>query len=228
MHRLPSGSLFVSRVLVFLLLLLLHSPSLRASTTPVGLIVSTSRYYYNYRHTSNALLISSLLGGDAHSHSKLLMLADFTPFNPRNVHQGSMYSEAGLDLDLMQPTPRAHWGNSVTVQTFLLALTRGTSASKPLNLSPDTDLLIYLTGHGGVGFLKFQDAEELSSADLSQALKRTEYRRCLIIADTCQAATLSDDFDGLRNVTFIGSSKIDQNSYALTTSPHLGAAVVDR
>ena len=32
-------------------------------------------------------------------------------------------------------------------------------------------MLIYLTGHGGDGFLKFQDAEELTNQDVADAIE---------------------------------------------------------
>ena len=34
-----------------------------------------------------------------------------------------------------------------------------------------SNVLIYLTGHGGDGFLKFQDAEELTNQDLADAIE---------------------------------------------------------
>ncbi len=50
---------------------------------------------------------------------------------------------------------------------------------------------MYLTGHGGNGFLKFQDREELSAARLAAAVGRARFRRLLIAVDTCQAASLA-------------------------------------
>lgn len=34
-----------------------------------------------------------------------------------------------------------------------------------------SNVLIYLTGHGGDGFLKFQDAEELTNQDVADAIE---------------------------------------------------------
>lgn len=49
---------------------------------------------------------------------------------------------------------------------------------------------VYLTGHGGNGFLKFQDREELTAGQLAAATARTRFRRLLLAVDTCQAASL--------------------------------------
>lgn len=50
---------------------------------------------------------------------------------------------------------------------------------------------MYLTGHGGDGFLKFQDREELTAGRLAAALARMRFRRLLLAVDTCQAASLA-------------------------------------
>ena len=53
---------------------------------------------------------------------------------------------------------------------------------------------VYLTGHGGEDFLKFNDKEELTSAELAAAVEGAHSNRghahVLLIIDTCQAATL--------------------------------------
>ena len=49
---------------------------------------------------------------------------------------------------------------------------------------------VYLTGHGGNGFLKFQDREELTAGQLAAAVARARFRRLLLAVDTCQAASL--------------------------------------
>ena len=53
---------------------------------------------------------------------------------------------------------------------------------------------VYLTGHGGEDFLKFNDKEELTSRELGRAFAAMQARRncshVLLIVDTCQATTL--------------------------------------
>ena len=46
-----------------------------------------------------------------------------------------------------------------------------TPRSKRLLSDHQSNVMIYLTGHGGDGFLKFQDAEELTSVDLADAIE---------------------------------------------------------
>lgn len=42
-----------------------------------------------------------------------------------------------------------------------------------------SNVLVYMTGHGGEGFLKFQDAEEISSIELADAFGQMWQKRRL-------------------------------------------------
>lgn len=66
-------------------------------------------------------------------------------------------------------------GYEVTAESFVRLLTDRLDADMPRNKRLLTDrqsnVLIYMTGHGGDGFLKFQDAEELTEIDLADAIE---------------------------------------------------------
>jgi phosphatidylinositol glycan class K len=51
-----------------------------------------------------------------------------------------------------------------------------------------------MTGHGGDGFLKFQDAEEVVNKELADAFEqmwqKKRYHELLFIIDTCQAVSM--------------------------------------
>ena len=74
------------------------------------------------------------------------------------------------------------------------------------------------TGHGGDEFLKFQDAEEMSSYDLADAFEqmwqKRRYRELLFMIDTCQATTMFQQVYS-PNIVAIGSASKDENSYAV-------------
>lgn len=46
-----------------------------------------------------------------------------------------------------------------------------TPRNKKLLSNRQSNVLIYLSGHGGDGFLKFQDSEELTNVDLADAIE---------------------------------------------------------
>ena len=92
----------------------------------------------------------------------------------------------------------------------------GVPASKRLGSTSASNVLVYMSGHGGDGFLKFQDFEEVSSPDLADAFEemhgKQRYNEILFIVDTCQASTLGEDVR-VPNVLAVGSSLRGQNSY---------------
>ena len=60
-------------------------------------------------------------------------------------------------------------GNDVSARNFLNILSGrhppGTPASGRLRSDNHSDVLVYMTGHGGDEFLKFRDFEEMTAVD---------------------------------------------------------------
>jgi phosphatidylinositol glycan class K len=94
-----------------------------------------------------------------------------------------------------------------------------------------SNVMLYLSGHGGDGFLKFRDVSNVQSHDLSDALEtmRTQqrFKEMLVLVDTCQAATIPEPFLTPR-VTSISSSLRGENSYASAYDDFIGQALLDR
>lgn len=126
-------------------------------------------------------------------------------------------------------------GYEVTVENFIRLLTdrweEGVPASKRLQTDEGSNILIYMTGHGGSEFLKFQDSEEISSWDLadafSQMREKKRYNEMLFMIDTCQANTLYRQFYA-PGVIATGSSEEDESSYSHHADNDVGVAVIDR
>jgi len=94
-----------------------------------------------------------------------------------------------------------------------------------------SNILLYLSGHGGHDFLKFQDSEELSSFDLANTIQQMytqhRYQHILLIADTCQAESLHQHLTS-PNVISIAASRIGENSYSHDIDAERGLATSDR
>jgi phosphatidylinositol glycan class K len=108
--------------------------------------------------------------------------------------------------------------------------------SKRLLTDDRSNIFVYMTGHGGNEFLKFQDNEEISAFDIADAFEQMwQKKRCvfsLLVAplqltrlggsyneiffmiDTCQANTMYSKFYS-PNILATGSSGIDENSYSV-------------
>lgn len=227
-------------------------------TSNWAVLVSTSRFWFNYRHMANTLSLYRTVKRLGIPDSQIiLMLPDDMACNPRNTFAGSVFNDKSRNLDLYdqqkskrgdngdgEGTPDAagmggievdYRGNEVTVESFIRLLTDRWPSSHPTSKRLMTDdrsnILIYMTGHGGDSFLKFQDAEEISSHDLADAFEqmyeKKRYNEMLFMIDTCQANTMYTEFYS-PGVLATGSSAKDQSSYSHHADQDVGVAVIDR
>ena len=72
-------------------------------------------------------------------------------------------------------------GYEVTVESLIRLLTgrheAGVPRNKRLLSDENSNVLVYMTGHGGEEFIKFQDAEEINSQDLADAFEQMYQKR---------------------------------------------------
>ena len=223
--------------LLWALSLLLPSLVHSAHTSNWAVLVSTSRFWFNYRHLSNTLSLYRTVKRLGIPDSQiLLLLPDDMACNPRNAFPGTVYSNADRRMDLYGENVEVDYrGYEVTVENFIRLLTDrwadGVPASKRLLTDEGSNVLIYMTGHGGNEFLKFQDSEEISSWDLadafSQMREKRRFNELLFMIDTCQANTLYRQFYA-QGVIATGSSEEDESSYSHHADNDVGVAVIDR
>ncbi|XP_042517754.1 GPI-anchor transamidase isoform X2 [Macadamia integrifolia] len=166
----------------------------------------------------------------------ILMLADDMACNARNKYPAQVFNNENHRLNLYGDNVEVDYrGYEVTVGNFLRVLTgRHETAiprSKRLLSDEGSHILLYMTGHGGDEFLKFQDSEELQSHDLADVVKqmreKRRFKELLIMVDTCQAATLFSQLHS-PGVLAIGSSMKGENSYSHHLDSDVGVSVVDR
>ncbi|GKY90885.1 hypothetical protein MPSEU_000061300 [Mayamaea pseudoterrestris] len=205
-------------------------------TSNHAVIVSSSRYWFNYRHTTNALSIYQLLKRNGIPDDNIvLMLADEYAINDRNVYKNRLLTKGRTGDSIYDSDTQIDYrGDDVSVDNFLRVL-RGQpheSSLPVLQSNQHSHVLIYLTGHGGNQFFKFQDVEEITSQQLARAVagmhERSKYQEVLIVADTCQAYTLADHMEQVPNVTIIASSLKGESSYAHHVDGDLGLSVTER
>ncbi|OLY81583.1 GPI-anchor transamidase [Smittium mucronatum] len=166
----------------------------------------------------------------------ILMLADDMACNSRNKRPGGVYDHPDKSVDLYGDNVEVDYrGYEVTVENFIRLLTGrvgpDTPRSKRLLTDDKSNIFIYMTGHGGDEFLKFQDFNEISSHDIADAFaqmwEKKRYNEILFMIDTCQANTMYEAFYS-PNIVAVGSSKKGQNSYSYFHDNNLGISVIDR
>ncbi|TYZ60700.1 hypothetical protein PybrP1_005849 [[Pythium] brassicae (nom. inval.)] len=209
----------------------------RRHTNNWAVVVDTSRFWNNYRHIANALsLYHSVKRLGIPDSQIILMLADQMPCNARNCFPGEVFNSRSQKINLYGKNVEVDYrGAEVTVANFITVLTGrhqpGTPASKKLDTDENSNIFIFMTGHGGDGFLKFQDFEELSSQDIADSIQemhvKKRYNEIFFMVDTCQAGSLSNAIVS-PNVVTIGSSQTGESSYAHHSDEELGLAVIDR
>ncbi|PSR70740.1 hypothetical protein PHLCEN_2v13360 [Hermanssonia centrifuga] len=165
----------------------------------------------------------------------ILMLADDAACNSRNKFPGCVYANAGRHLDLYGDNIEVDYrGYEVTVENFLRVLTGRMDPSVPRSKRLLTDdrsnIFVYMTGHGGNEFLKFQDNEEISAFDIADAFEqmwqKKRYNEIFFMIDTCQANTMYSKFYS-PHILATGSSEINENSYSHENDNDVGVAVID-
>ncbi|KAK0391203.1 hypothetical protein NLU13_0704 [Sarocladium strictum] len=216
---------------------LLATPSTAEHTSNWAVLVATSRFWFNYRHLANVLSMYRTVKRLGIPDSQIIMmLPDDMACNPRNAFPGTVYSNSDRAVDLYGDNIEVDYrGYEVTVENFIRLLTDRVGAEMPRSKRLLTDdrsnILVYMTGHGGNEFLKFQDAEEIGAYDLANAFEemweKKRYHEILFMIDTCQANTMYSRLYS-PNIIATGSSELDQSSYSHHADNDVGVAVIDR
>ncbi|KAI1660698.1 peptidase C13 family-domain-containing protein [Daldinia decipiens] len=217
----------------------LFAPSIVSAehTSNWAVLVGTSRFWFNYRHLANVLSMYRTVKRLGIPDSQIiLMLPDDMACNPRNAFPGTVYSNADRAVDLYGDNIEVDYrGYEVTVENFIRLLTDRVGdempRSKRLLTDDRSNIFVYMTGHGGNEFLKFQDAEEIGAFDLADAFEqmweKRRYHEILFMIDTCQANTMYSKLYS-PNIIATGSSELDQSSYSHHADNDVGVAVIDR
>ncbi|PNY09461.1 GPI-anchor transamidase-like protein, partial [Trifolium pratense] len=202
-----------------------------------AVLVCTSRFWFNYRHMANTLsLYRTVKRLGIPDERIILMLADDMACNARNKYPAQVFNNENHKLNLYGDNVEVDYrGYEVNVENFMRVLTgrhdTAVPRSKRLLSDEGSHILLYMTGHGGDEFLKFQDSEELQSHDLADVVKQMKekhrFKELLIMVDTCQASTLFSQLHS-PGVLAIGSSMKGQNSYSHHLDSDVGVSVVDR
>ncbi|XP_064649397.1 GPI-anchor transamidase-like [Lineus longissimus] len=202
-----------------------------------AVLVDTSRFWFNYRHAANVLSVYRSVKrlGIPDSHI-ILMIADDMPCNPRNPRPATIFNNANQHINVYGDDVEVDYkGYEVTVENFIRVLSGrlpdSTPRSKRLLSDDRSNVLVYMTGHGGDGFLKFQDSEEISHVELGHAFEqmwqKRRYHEMFFAIDTCQAVSMYQKIYS-PNILAVASSQVGQDSYSHHYDSSLGVFVMDR
>ncbi|KAK0416806.1 hypothetical protein QR680_012695 [Steinernema hermaphroditum] len=202
-----------------------------------AVLVCTSRFWLNYRHVANVLsLYHSVKRLGIPDSNIIVMLADDIPCNHRNPYPGSIFNNANNRFNLYGNDIEVDYrGYEVTVENFIRVMTGrvhpSTPRSKRLLSDHQSNVLVYLTGHGGPNFMKFQDDAEITSQDVADMVEAmfqgNRYHELLFIADSCKSATMYQRIYS-PNVLATSSSLANEDAYSHHADHSIGVHVIDR
>ena len=194
-------------------------------------------FWLNYRHESNSLALYHTIKklGIDDSHI-IFMNADDFACNARNPFPATIFHNESHSLNLYDDSFEVDYkGADVSVESFIrLLIGRHESyehTSKRLLSDSNSNIFIYITGHGGDGFVKFRDNQELTSEDLADAFRQMNekgrYKEILLMVESCEASTLIELIDAPRIIA-TGSSVRGEMSFSYSNDFSLGQPVIDR
>ena len=168
-----------------------------------AVIVGSSQYWHNYRHVSGALTMYDAVRTLGVPDSQIvLMLAGDMPCDARNAAPGRVVNARLDGPNLYRPDIQVDYrGAEVTAEAFLRVLTdtlpADTPASRRLGSGAGSRVLVYLAGHGGDEFFKFQDLHELASQELADGLAQARspgpvHLACAMPSPSLPASPCSD------------------------------------
>jgi len=209
----------------------------RGHTNNWAVLVDTSRFWFNYRHVANVLSIyRSVKRLGIPDSNIILMVADDMACNPRNPRPATVFNNENENIDVYGDDVEVDYrGYEVTVENFVRLLTgrlpENTPKAKRLLTDPGSNILIYMTGHGGDGFLKFQDSEEITNIELADAFEqmwsKRRYHEIFFMIDTCQAASMYQEFYS-PNILAVASSLVGEDSLSHHIDTSIGVYIIDR
>ena len=215
----------------------LSIPLLRFATADTwAVIMSGSRYWHNYRHSANALTLYHAAKDHGVPDSRtVLMLSESYACDPRNYLPATVYNnkakainlhscDAEVDVSGYEMSVAAV--NEVLQGRYVPSTPRG----RLLRSTNESNILVFLTGHGNQGFVKLHDSQYYTADDLADSFAimhaAGRYRKILFIADTCNAESMCLQIRS-PNVVCIASASKTQPSYSHHGDDMLGIQVID-
>ncbi|CDU17988.1 uncharacterized protein PY17X_0921600 [Plasmodium yoelii] len=218
--------------------------------------LSTSRHYFNYRHTANLLIAYKYLkkNGDIMDKNILLMIPFDQACNCRNIIEGTIfknyeklpneYINKNMKENLYNKLNIDYKNDNINDEQLKKVIRHRNNSFTPYNNRLYTNeykkknLFIYITGHGGINFLKIQEFSIISSSEfnlyIQELLIKKIYKNIFVIIDTCQGYSFYDDIlrfinkNKIKNVFLLSSSNRHENSYSFFSSKYLSVSTVDR
>lgn len=203
------------------MIILLHL--LKSYCKTMGVLINTSKNFFNYRHMSNIQVMHYLLKNSGLPSENILIFQREDPFmDPRNIFKDKVFLSEEISIPHRLALP------SKLSEHFVLNIFH---LRHPLlyKLDSKDSLIFYMCGHAREQFFKVSDRYFIFKNDLMNAIKSLSQRiaKILVILDTCQASSLIDNDRIPQNAAIISTSSTAEFSYSHSNVPLLGISSID-
>lgn len=225
---------------IYRLLILVIATSLGRAKDNWAILVSTSRFWSNYRDSVNLYFFYDAVKKLGIPDSRIIVfLGEDIPCNARNGFPGKIFAappSRSLPVYPLSSAARIDVrSNEVNRQNFLNLLGGKYKPFMPrvrrIGSSAESSVFVYFSGHSAVAYTKFQDFEDVAAIDIAHGFEAMRvgdrYKDLLWIADTCRAASLHNKFYS-SNIIALGSSGEMDKAYSHHRVGEIGQSLIDR
>jgi len=178
-----------------------------------AVIVATSMGWENYRHQADALAIYDLLRRNGVDDGQIILfLIDDIAESERNPVKGDVHDEVGGE-NLRERAIVDYSGPEVSVQNFRNALLGNITAEigDVLYTNENSNILLYVAGHGGDGLIAFDYGGFLEAEDFSGILEDMyqggRYRQMLIMVEACHGESMALNLEAPGTIYLTGAAR---------------------
>jgi ABC-type branched-subunit amino acid transport system substrate-binding protein len=182
-----------------------------------AVIAVTSDGWPNYRHQSDALAVYRILKDNGVTDDHILLLsADDVPWVAENPEKGDIHHELKGE-NLRNNAEIDYAGTRVTPETLRNVMLGKSSPETPdvLGSNEESNVLVYIVGHGSPGAIDFANGEKLTAAEFTSLAEEMyslkKYRQMLIMDETCFGESMALGIDNPGLVFFTGASRMESS-----------------
>lgn len=193
-----------------------------------ALIIATSSGWSNYRHQADAMSIYQLLKKNGYTDDHIVLICqDDIAYNAKNIYPGVMkvapdgenvYSHEGIDYHL----------SDLNFNDLCAILSGQKSDRLPevIESTENDNILIFWSGHGGVGGTLFWDnayvTPEKFKAQLEKMSEEKRFRKMMVILETCYSGAVGKMCEGIPGALFFTATNPSETSKAAQKDIALG------
>lgn len=224
------------------------SPTIKNEHQNYAILVAFTNTWTNYRHQSDIYRAYNILSNNGINKNNIITFAyDDLAYHASNKFQGKIFNKPTNSLtdDVYEKVKNNidYKGNNVSVTSILNSISGEKSLffpAKVLESNENDNVFIFISGHGGVGFLKMHDGSKLYADSLNKAIREAYnkklFSKMIIYVEACESGSLFDGFlsnDGpVYAVTAANSSNPSYATFCpynsdIINGAHLGTCLSD-